>query len=137
MKKSILVAIALLINAVIQPAFISMDGDVPEITGEWIRTTDALRIRITPETDKQFHSFIIDEGNGNFPCEVSDLPIYKNIVQIKGKLWRCDFLVVTMGSCATDYEEGIIQLVKNGDMEITCPGFEKKIYRKQKPRYEN
>jgi hypothetical protein len=42
-----------------------------------------------------------------------------------------------MGSCTTDYEEGIIQLMKNGDMEITCPGFEKKIYTKLRPRYEN
>ncbi len=41
-----------------------------------------------------------------------------------------------MKSCHTDYEEGIIQIVASGDMEITCPGYEKKIYVKSNPRYE-
>jgi hypothetical protein len=106
------------------------------LAGVWIRKTDHLRIKVTEEASDGLLSFIIDNGTEKFPCEVGHLPIYKNIKPIGRNLWSCDFLVVTMGSCATDYEAGMIQLKKNGDMEITCPGFEKKIYSRLKPRYD-
>jgi hypothetical protein len=107
-----------------------------EISGFWIRKTDNLVISITEDNADKFHSFIIEEGKEAFPCKVSDLPIYKNIVKIGRNLWSCDFLVVTIHNCSKTYEEGVIQIVKNGDLEITCPGFGKKIYSKSKPRYD-
>lgn len=124
----------LLIIFVIISGFASTDGE-PEITGDWIRDADNLRIKITREDSEKLQSFIVQEGDEKFPCTVSHLPIYKNIVQVKEKVWTCDFLVVTMASCTTDYEEGFIQLQKNGTLEIICPGYEKKIYKKLKPRY--
>jgi hypothetical protein len=113
------------------------DTDETEILGVWIRKGDHLMIQVEQENQVQLSSHIVEEGSEKFPCKVSHLPIYKNITRISGRLWKCDFLVVTMGSCTTDYEEGIIQIMKNGDMEITCPGFEKKVYTKLRPRYEN
>ena len=110
--------------------------EMPEIKGVWVRTSDHLRIEVKEENRDQLHSFIIAEGDEKFPCEVSALPIYRNIKKVGRNLWTCHFLVVTMGSCATEYEEGIIQITKHGEMEITCPGFAKKIYAKAKPRYE-
>lgn len=108
----------------------------PEIIGTWVRKSDNLRINISPQNEHTFQSFITAEGDEKFPCKVSQMPIYKNIIKAGRNLWYCDFLVVTMGNCATDYESGIIQLMKNGELEITCPGFEKKIYTKAKPRLE-
>jgi hypothetical protein len=107
-----------------------------ELTGVWVRKSDHLKIKVTEESPLQQQGFIIDEGKEKFPCDVSAFPIYKNISRIKENLWSCDFLVVTMGSCATAYEEGIIRLTKENEMEITCPGFDKKLYSKLKPRYE-
>jgi hypothetical protein len=128
----------LLATFIVLSGFAFIPGaDDAELSGTWARKSDALRIQVSPEGDSRLASHIIAEGNEKFPCEVSHLPIYKNITRIGRNLWTCDFLVVTMGSCSTDYEEGIIQLMKNGDMEVTCPGFDKKIYTKQKPRYEN
>ncbi|RAW02946.1 hypothetical protein [Pseudochryseolinea flava] len=108
----------------------------PEIVGMWVRKSDNLRIKISAHNEHILESFIIEEGKEKFPCEVSQMPIYKNIIKAGRNLWYCDFLVVTIGNCATNYESGIIQLMKNGDLEITCPGFEKKIYAKAKPRLE-
>lgn len=107
-----------------------------EIAGTWVRKSDNLRIKISSQDEFTMQSFITSEGNEKFPCDVSSMPIYKNIIKAGRNLWYCDFLVVTMGSCATTYESGIIQLMKNGDLEITCPGFDKKVYVKVKPRLE-
>jgi len=117
-------------------AFAPVNDNTDALKGIWIRRSDHLRIKVTEANTTQLQSFIIADGDEKFPCDVSELPIYKNIVQVGKNLWTCDFLVVTMKSCHTDYEEGIIQIVKNGDMEITCPGYEKKIYVKSNPRYE-
>jgi hypothetical protein len=117
-------------------AFAPPDDNTNDLQGVWIRRSDHLRIKVSEASTTQLQSFIIAEGDEKFPCDVSELPIYKNIVKVGRNLWTCDFLVVTMGSCHTAYEEGVIQIVKNGDMEITCPGYEKKIYVKSAPRYE-
>jgi hypothetical protein len=108
------------------------DGE--ELTGYWIRKADRVRIRIKEEGNQQFSSYIVDETE--FYFKASHTAIYKNIVKVKSKVWKCDFLVTTTGSSATHYEEGTIRILKNGEMEITCPGIEKRIYTKQKPRYE-
>jgi hypothetical protein len=108
-----------------------------QLSGIWVRKTDQLRISVSGDVSDRLSSFIIDEGRDEFPCKVSHLPIYRNIQHVRGTLWTCEFLVVTMGSCSTDYEEGIIRLTDKGEMEITCPGFEKKIYTRIKPRYDN
>ena len=117
-------------------AFAPLDDHTSDLQGIWIRRSDHLRIKVSEVNTTQLQSFIIAEGDEKFPCAVSNLPIYKNIVKVGQNLWTCDFLVVTMGSCHTDYEEGVIQILKNGDMEITCPGYDKKIYTKSNPRYE-
>jgi hypothetical protein len=107
-----------------------------DLQGMWVRVTDELRIKVSEESSTSLQSFIVEEGAEAFPCEVSSIPIYKNIHRVSTNLWRCEFLVVTLGSCATDYEEGIIRINKDDQMEITCPGFEKRIYSRMKPRYE-
>jgi hypothetical protein len=135
MRISIKMIAALMLFAMLS-AFAPVSDEASDITGTWIRKTDHLRIKISERNSSLFESFIVAEGEEKFPCDVSKLPIYKNIVKVGRNLWTCDFLVVTMGSCATDYEEGIIQIVKNGDLEITCPGYEKKIYSKSNPRYD-
>lgn len=133
-----IILFCLFITGTILSGFTTLPGkDETEMLGVWIRKSDHLMIQMEQENQSQLSSRILEEGTEKFPCDVSHLPIYKNITRIKGSLWKCDFLVVTIRSCATDYEEGIIQLMKNGDMEITCPGFGKKIYTKLKPRYEN
>jgi hypothetical protein len=138
MNKIILLSFCLFITGTVSSGFITVPGkDEAEMLGVWIRKSDHLMIQVEQENQTQLSSHIVEEGTEKFPCNVSHLPIYKNITRIKGSLWKCDFLVVTMGSCSTDYEEGIIQMMKNGDMEITCPGFGKKIYTKLRPRYEN
>jgi hypothetical protein len=125
-------------------AFIAFTGfasenslsETDELHGTWVRIADKLRIEISKQQQgDQLESYIVAEGREKFPCEVSHLPIYKNIHKVGRSLWRCEFLVVTLGSCHTEYEEGIIQ-VKDDVMTITCPGFDKKIYTKVKPRYE-
>jgi hypothetical protein len=139
MKRSVISAL-LFVMVIFLSGFTTVNyrgEEESEIIGVWVRTSDKLMIQVSNENDTQLHSFIVKEGNEKFPCEVTHLPIYKDIVKISKKLWRCNFLVVTMGSCATNYEEGIIQILKNGDMEITCVGFEKKVYTKLKPRYDD
>ena len=128
--------ICLLLAFITLTAFSNLPNGADNLTGTWIRKSDHLRIKIVEANSTQLESFIIEEGDDTFPCEVSQLPIYKNIVKVGKNLWTCDFLVVTMGSCSTDYEEGVIQILKSGEMEITCPGYEKKIYSKSNPRYD-
>src|SRR5690348_10502203 len=96
------------------------ENDNSNIVGVWTRTSDQLRIEIKEETSDQLSSFIIAEGNQEFPCNVSALPIYKKINKVGKNLWRCEF-IVTIKTCSTDYEEGIIQLINNDRIEITCP----------------
>lgn len=133
-KRTSLLVFTLLIAAFVLSSF--REDAEPQITGTWVRKSDNLRIKIDAQDEHKLQSFITAEGDEKFPCEVSNMPIYKNIIKAGRNLWYCDFLVVTIGSCATTYESGIIQLMKTGDLEITCPGFDKKIYTKAKPRLE-
>jgi hypothetical protein len=136
MKNSSLILVCLLAGLFSLSSFNLADGPTNVLEGVWIRKTDHLRIRINEVNDQTLESFILAEGDEKFPCDVTALPIYKNIMKVGRNLWTCDFLVVTMRNCSTDYEEGIIQVLKNGDLEITCPGYEKKIYSKSNPRYD-
>jgi hypothetical protein len=136
MKTSLAICLFVVSTATILCGYTLRHEDETDIKGVWIRTGDKLRIEVAEENSDHLYSFIVADGEKKFPCDVSSLPIYKNIVKVGKNLWRCDFLVVTMGSCSTDYEEGIIQITQRGTMEITCPGFAKKIYTKVKPRYE-
>jgi hypothetical protein len=107
-----------------------------DLKGSWVRTDDKLRIEVKAQDQNSMYSFITAEGNEKFPCEVSTLPIYKNITPSGKNSWRCDFLVVAIERCTTAYEEGHIHITKKGEMEIICPGFAKKTYTRVKPRYE-
>jgi hypothetical protein len=107
-----------------------------DIQGAWVRVGDRLRIEVKNESNDRMQSFITLDGNEKFPCDVSDLAIYRDIQRAGRNLWRCKFLVVTMGSCSTDYEEGIIRLTDDNRMEITCPGYDKRVYERSNPRYE-
>jgi hypothetical protein len=111
--------------------FMGFTADQPKsIEGTWVRKGDNLKIQIG-----NGRASIIEEGNEKFPCDVSDLFIYKDIRQEKTNLWTCNFLVVTMGSCNTNYETGEIFIDKDGELVIICPGFASKVYAKVKPRY--
>jgi hypothetical protein len=138
MKTHPLLSIALVILLALFSGFglrNGRDGDEGgKLTGYWIRKADRLRIRIVEENSKQLSSYIVDETE--FYCKVSHILIYKNIRQVKSRLWKCDLLIETMGSSASHYEEGFIRIMRNEEMEITCPGIEKRIYTRQKPRYE-
>jgi len=136
--KKYLVLYSLLIISIFFMAAHSPELNDPGIQGEWVRKSDNLRINIVLEKDNQLTSFIIAEGDKKFPCNVSGLPIYKTITKTKENHWTCDFLVVTIGVCSTDYEEGEIRVTKSGDLEVICPGFSKKIYKRvKKPRYNS
>ena len=131
----------LFLFVVLMPVLLSFEApklsDDVVLTGTWVRKSDNLRIQVSEQGDRPgLYSFIVAEGIEKFPCEVSDLPIYKNISKKGRNLWTCDFLVVTMGSCATEYEEGIVRLTREGNMEIICPGFDTKYYEKLRPRLE-
>lgn len=102
------------------------------IEGTWIRTGDNLMVSI--DNGK---ATILKEGDEKFPCDVSDLLIYKDIQKVKDNLWKCNFLVVTMGTCQTNYESGEIFINRDDQLVIICPGFESKIYAKVKPRYKS
>jgi hypothetical protein len=101
------------------------------IEGTWIRKGDNLMVTI-----EKGKGSIIKEGNVKFPCDVSDLLIYKDIRQVKENHWTCNFLVVTMGSCDTAYEAGELFINNQDELVIICPGFPSKIYSKMKPRYK-
>lgn len=107
-----------------------------DLHGAWVRVGDRLRIEVKDSDGDRMQSFITLEGNEEFPCDVTSLAIYKDIHRIGKNLWRCEFLVVTMGSCSIDYEEGMIRLTADNRMEITCPGYDKRIYERSIPRYE-
>lgn len=113
------------------------NSGAPGIEGTWVRKADGLKIRVSQQNEDMLTSFIIEEGKEDFPCEVEHLAIYKNIAKFRSNIWKCDFLVVTMGACTTDYEEGFIRLLSTGEMEITCPGFEKKFYTRLNPRLDD
>lgn len=133
--KQLIIIFLIALSVLVESAFAFVGGH-STIQGTWIRKSDHLMIKIVPEKNLDLlNSFIVEEGDEKFPCEVSKFPIYKNIVQVKPNHWTCEFLVVTMGSCSTDYEQGEIHITKTGDMEVICPGFDKKVYEKLKPRY--
>ena len=128
--------LSLLVLVTVSSAFTPVETN-DELVGVWVRKSDHLRIRVEPQQSETLYSFIVEEGTEKFPCDVDALPIYKNIRKAGQNLWYCDFLVVTMGSCTTEYEAGVIRLTKEGDIEITCPGFDKKYYSKLKPRLDS
>ena len=109
----------------------TVDGN-KSVEGTWIRKGDNLMVTI-----EKGNASIIKEGNEKFPCDVSDLLIYKDIRQVQDNLWTCNFLVVTMGSCKTEYQTGELFISKQDELVIICPGFESKIYSKIKPRYNS
>ena len=102
------------------------------VEGTWIRNGDNLKVAID-----HGNASIIDDGNSKFPCDVSAQLIYKDIRKVKDNHWTCDFLVVTMGSCATNYESGEIFIDRAGHLVVICPGFTSKVYTKIKPRYDS
>jgi hypothetical protein len=102
------------------------------IEGTWIRKGDNLMVTI-----KNGKASIVNDGKEKFPCDVSDLLIYKDIRQVDINRWTCNFLVVTMGSCKTEYQPGELFISKQDELVIICPGFESKIYSKIKPRYNS
>lgn len=104
------------------------------LTGVWIRKEDGLVIEVKELTESTFVARIVQEGAEKFPCEVSDQPIYKNITKRKSD-WECDFLVVEINRCKSDYEKGSIRITRKGEMEVNCEGFGKKYYTKRLPRY--
>jgi hypothetical protein len=138
MKRFLIVLLVSISFAAGLSAFTSgiSDGN-NDLRGAWVRVGDRLRIEVKDGTDERMQSFITLEGNEDFPCDVSDLAIYRDIHKVGKNLWRCEFLVVTIGSCSTDYEEGIIRLTESNRMEITCPGYDKRIYERSIPRYES
>jgi hypothetical protein len=137
MKMKLSVLSIMLTVLLFATGFSSITDFDSDLKGTWVRVGDKLRIQVTEEGNDRLQSFIVAEGDEKFPCEVSNIPIYKNITKVGRNLWRCNFLVVTLGSCTTDYEEGFIQITKTGSMEITCPGFDLKVYTRAKPRYES
>jgi hypothetical protein len=104
---------------------------VDSLDGTWIRKGDNLKVNF----DRGSAS-IVDEGDLDFACDVSAELIYKDISKVKDNHWRCNFLVVTMGSCETNYEAGEIFIDREGHLVVICPGFKSKVYSKVKPRYE-
>jgi hypothetical protein len=123
----------LLLGLAAIPFFMGFDtAEEKSIDGTWVRKGDNLKIEIADD-----HAMIVVEGNEKFPCEVSDLFIYKNIRQVKPNQWSCLFLVVTMGSCRTEYQQGELFISKTGELVIICPGFASKVYSKARPRYES
>ena len=102
------------------------------VEGTWIRNGDNLKVAID-----HGNASIIDDGNSKFPCDVSAQLIYKDIRKVKDNHWTCNFLVVTMGSCATNYESGEIFIDREGHLVVICPGFTSKVYTKIKPRYNS
>ena len=127
--KSLFIAIAISICFLLM----SFIGE-PEksIEGTWIRKGDNLMVTI--DNGK---ASIINEGKEKFPCDVSDLLIYKDIRQVESNRWTCNFLVVTMGTCNTEYQAGELFISKQDELVIICPGFASKVYSKVKPRYKS
>ncbi|HEY3387313.1 MAG TPA: hypothetical protein VGK46_12435 [Saprospiraceae bacterium] len=105
---------------------------VKSVEGTWTRKNDNLMVKIDNEK-----ALILQEGDEKFPCDVSALQIYKDIRKVKDNLWTCNFLVVTMGSCHTNYQAGEMFINKQGELVIICPGFASKVYSKVNPRYDS
>jgi len=123
----------LFLSLAVSPFFMGFDTvEEDSIEGTWVRKGDNLKIEIVDD-----HAMIVAEGKEKFPCEVSDLFIYKDIRQEKHNQWSCHFLVVTMGSCRTEYQQGELFISKTGELVIICPGFASKVYSKARPRYES
>jgi type IV secretory pathway ATPase VirB11/archaellum biosynthesis ATPase len=102
------------------------------VDGTWIRKSDNLMVKIDNE-----RASILKEGDEKFPCDISSFSIYKDIRKVKDNLWTCKFLVVTMGSCNTEYEAGEMFINKEGELVIICGAFGSKVYSKMNPRYDS
>jgi len=108
-----------------------------EVVGTWFRDSDQLVIKITENKEKPEDMFalITEEGNHDFPCDVSEQPIYMDIIKRKDNLWTCTYLVVTIDNCSTEYYyDGKMQLTEEGKLKIICPGFKTMYYSKRRPR---
>lgn len=116
----------------LSPVFLAFTPDEESIEGTWTRKTDHLKIEIQKD-----HALIVREGDEVFPCELGALSIYREIKQVKRNQWNCKFLVVTMGTCYTEYQSGELFINKNGELVVICPGFDSKVYIKARPRHES
>ena len=91
----------------------------------YLLSLDRIDDRLTMEVrfeDSEIRSYVVAEVVEKFPCDVFDLPIYRNI-NSKGKYWTCDFLVVEINNIRiTEYEKGRVIIKKSGDLEVVCPG---------------
>ena len=122
----------ILLVLMLSPFFLAFTPAEESIEGTWTRKTDHLKIEI-----QKGQAQIVKEGEEVFPCDVATLSIYKEIKQIKRNHWECKFLVVTMGTCYTEYQSGELFINKNGELVVICPGFESKVYLKARPRHES
>ena len=117
-----------------------LNNESQDIYGLWMREKDDLHIKIIEEKDdkNEVLSVIVKEGNDDFPCDVNSKPIYKNIVKRSDNLWTCDFLVVTINNCSSEYyPTGKMSINELGQLEIICPGFKTMYYSKPKPRFDH
>jgi hypothetical protein len=121
-------ALAITISSTLM-SYDSIERD-KSVEGTWIRKTDNLMVKVDNS-----NASILQDGDKKFPCDISGYLIYKNIVKVKDNLWTCDFLVVTMGSCAKEYQAGEMFINREGELVIICPGFDTKVYTKVNPRY--
>lgn len=122
----------ILLILMLAPLVLAFTPGEDSIEGTWTRKTDHLKIEI-----QKGQALIVREGEEVFPCEIASLSIYKDIKAVKRNHWQCKFLVVTMGSCDTEYQSGELFLNKNGELVVICPGFESKVYIKARPRHES
>lgn len=109
------------------------------LDGLWVRDTDKLSVNIrTSEDAPETHVCnIVAEGNHDFPCDVTSQLIYKNIIKRQDNLWTCDYLVVTINDCTTEYYyDGKMQITEEGKLRVICPGFETMYYSRKNPRYD-
>jgi hypothetical protein len=104
------------------------------LIGIWTRKEDGLVIEVKGSGESNYIAYIVQEGAEKFPCDIGRQPIYKNIIK-KNAFWTCDFLVVEIGRCSSEYMEGTVRITKKGEMEVNCPGFGKKYYVKKSARY--
>lgn len=139
MKNNITILVSI-ITLLIVSSFISInDVTKANIYGNWTRDSDNLQISISKDTENNLVdlSYIVHEGNDKFPCNVLNKAIYRNIIQRSDSLWTCDFLLVTINNCSSEYiPTGKIRLTNLGQLEVICPGYKRMYYNKKRPRYE-
>src|SRR5882724_10908799 len=74
----------------------------PALIGIWTRKEDGLVIEVKEFNESTYVAYIVKEGFEKFPCDIGGQPIYKNILK-KSAFWTCDFLVVEIGRCSSEY----------------------------------